>query len=424
LNNLLSNAFKFTGDGGRIEVEITPLPPSRGDIPPTTFSPLEGGQRGVTIKISDTGCGISPEHIDHIFDRFYQVGQEDNSFYEGTGIGLALTKELVELHHGTIKVESELGKGSTFTLLLPLGKDHLKPKEIEVETLIETATPEFSVTLSESLEESVIVAEDITEANDNQGILLIVEDNADVRAYIREYFETEYHIIEAVDGLDGFKKSTEHVPDIIISDVMMPKMDGNEFCRKVKTDERTSHIPVILLTARASSESKIEGLETGADDFITKPFDGEELQVRVKNLIEQRKRIRKLLEGKIQTSHSAIHIDFADSGITSMDEKFIKKAIELLKEYHTDPQFNISEFGLNIGLSIAQLNRKIKALTGQSTGEFIRTFRLTRAAELIKKKSATITEIAYDVGFSSPSYFSECFKSYFGKLPSEYTKNT
>jgi len=455
LNNLLSNAFKFTEDGGMIEVAVTPtslnchfdsalageksakyLPHQSGDSSPeysgfgmTGKKEEEEYKRGVKIRISDTGCGISPEHIEHIFDRFYQVKQEDNNFFEGTGIGLALTKELVELHYGKIEVDSDPdshreGKSTTFTLLLPLGKDHLKPEEITDEKTDKTITPPTSLVIPDSQDESVIVTEDILESNDKQAILLIVEDNSDMRFYIREYFETDYHIIEAVDGMDGFKKSTEHIPDIIISDVMMPNMDGNEFCKKIKTDERTSHIPVILLTARASFENKMEGLEIGADDFITKPFDGEELQVRAKNLIEQRKRIRKLLEGKIQTSHSAIHIDFADSGITSMDEQFLQKVIEILKEHHADPKFNISAFSLHIGLSVAQLNRKIKALTGQSTADFIRTYRLTRAAELIKKKSATITEIAYDVGFSSPSYFSECFKKHFGKLPSEFNGNT
>ncbi len=433
LNNLLSNAFKFTGDEGRIEVAVTPPgPPLRGGIQPTKTilqndaksPPLRGDGRGVKISISDTGCGIAPEHINYIFDRFYQAKQEDNSFYEGTGIGLALTKELVELHYGKIEVESEPRKGTTFTILLPLGKDHLKPEEIEVEKPEASKLPVFSEAMPETQEGSSTITEDIMETNNKQAILLIVEDNSDMRTYIREYFESDYQIIEAVDGLDGFKKSTEHIPDIIISDVMMPNMDGNEFCKKIKTDERTSHIPVILLTARASFENKMEGLEIGADDFITKPFDGEELQVRVKNLIEQRKRITKLLEGKIQTSHSAIHIDFADSGITSMDEQFLQKVIEILKEHHADPKFNISEFGMMIGLSVAQLNRKIRAMTGQSTADFIRTYRLTRAAELIKNKSATITEIAYDVGFSSPSYFSECFRLHFGKLPSEFNGNT
>jgi len=423
LNNLFSNAFKFTEEGGSIEVFITPLsPPSplgvlrtREEILPTVVT----NQSVVEIKVTDTGCGVPPEHINHIFDRFYQVENKNG----GTGIGLALTREMVELHYGTITVESEPDTGSTFTLLLPLGNDHLKPEEIEVDAPTHQTSPELIPGLSESFDETETVVKETLEANNNKAILLIVEDNTDMRSYIREYFETDYQIIEAVDGSDGFDKATINIPDIIISDVMMPKMDGNELCSKLKTNESTSHIPVILLTAKASSESKIEGLETGADDFITKPFDGKELQVRVKNLVEQRDKVRRLLESKIKKSHSVIQVDFADSGITSMDEQFMQKVFELLKEHHSNPEFSIHDFGQHIGLSVAQLNRKIKALTGQSSGEFIRTFRLTRAAELIKKKSGTITEIAYDVGFSSPSYFSECFKAHFGKMPSDFTEN-
>lgn len=428
LNNLLSNAFKFTGEGGVVEVEVGSQQSAVGKksghlASDCELQTVDSEGSYVEIKISDTGRGIAHEHINHIFDRFYQVEQENNNYFEGTGIGLALTKELVELHHGKIEVISELNKGSTFTIYLPLGKDHLRPEEIEVDKSDKIATTEHSHQ-STITQEVALINNETNENNNNQAILLIVEDNADMRTYIREHFESEYQIIEAVDGLDGYKKSTEHIPDVIISDLMMPNMDGNEFCRKVKSDERTSHIPVVLLTAKASSESKIEGLETGADDYITKPFDGKELQVRVKNLVQQRKRTRELLERKIRSSQSIIHINFADSGITSMDEQFMQKVVKVLKEHHTNPDLNIVEFGQHIGLSIAQLNRKMKALTDQSTAEFIRTFRLTRAAELIKKKSGTIAEIAYDVGFSSPSYFTECFKTHFGILPSEFNRNT
>lgn len=420
LNNLLSNAFKFTDERGKIEIAI-----SKADIKPTANSqePTATSSKWAEIKISDTGRGIPSEHINHIFDRFYQVGQEDNSYYEGTGIGLALTKELVELHRGTIKVESEPGKGSTFFLILPLGKDHLIPEEIEVKKPQAILQQEYVPTLGENQEEMVFDEEIVTETNHEQPILLIVEDNADMRAYIREHFENDYQIIEAVDGMDGLEKSTEHIPDIIISDVMMPRMDGNEFCLKVKSDERTSHIPVILLTARASSEDKIEGIETGADDFISKPFDGKELKVRVKNLIEQRKKTRAHLERKIQKSNITHHIDFKDSGITSMDEQFLQKVIETVRQHHNDPQFNTIKLGQDVGLGKIQLNRKIKALTGETTVSFIRTYRLNRASELIKNKSATVAEIAYDVGFSSPSYFTECFRQHFGQLPSEFSGN-
>ncbi len=372
------------------------------------------------IKISDTGRGIKPEHLEHIFDRFYQVEHEDNSYYEGTGIGLALTKELVELHHGKITVESKEDKGTTFHIFLQLGKEHLSSDEIsEQKPVDQTSESLYTVPLQIKSEE-VSAFNNNGEQDDSTPIMLIVDDNEDMRSYTREYFEKEYRIYESIDGVDGYKKAIVHIPDIIISDVMMPKMDGNEFCRKVKTDERTSHIPVILLTARASSENKIEGLETGADDYITKPFDGKELQVRVKNLIEQRNRLGKMMEKRIRESAGFAKLNFKDSGITSMDEQFLQKVIEIVNKHYTDPEFNGKVFSLTIGLSRVQLHRKIKALTGQTTGGFIRTFRLTRAAELIQKKSATVAEIAYDVGFNSPSYFSECFRLHFGKLPSEF----
>ncbi len=241
-----------------------------------------------------------------------------------------------------------------------------------------------------------------------------------MRSYIRRYFEKEFHIIEAIDGADGYEKSIENIPDIIISDVMMPNMDGNEFCRKIKTEERTSHIPVILLTARTSKESRIEGLETGADDFITKPFDGEELQVRVKNLIDQRKRISAILQRKIQKSDADIKLDFEDSGITSMDEQFLQNVFKILEKHYADSQFNSNVFSKALGLSRMQLHRKISALTRHSPGEFIRTYRLNAAAQLIRKQSGTVAEIAYDVGFNSPSYFTECFRKQFGLRPSEF----
>ncbi len=334
-----------------------------------------------------------------------------------------MTKELVELHHGKITVESKEDKGTTFHIFLQLGKDHLTSDEIsEQKPVDQTSESLYTVPLQIQSEE-VSAFNNNGEQDDSTPILLIVDDNADMRSYTREYFEKDYRIYESIDGVDGFKKAIVHIPDIIISDVMMPKMDGNEFCRKVKTDERTSHIPVILLTARASKENRIEGLETGADDFITKPFDGEELQVRVKNLIEQRNRLSKMMEKRIRESAGFAKLNFEDSGITSMDERFLQKVIEIVNKHYTDPEFNGKVFSVTIGLSRVQLHRKIKALTGQTTGGFIRTFRLTRAAELIKKKSATVAEIAYDVGFNSPSYFSECFRLHFGKLPSEFAGN-
>jgi PleD family two-component response regulator len=269
------------------------------------------GQKGKVVEISirDTGRGIPKERIDNIFDRFYQVDGSHTRENEGTGIGLALTKELVELHKGKIQAESKEGEGTTFRVLLPFGKEHLKPEEIvEKEIQEETTKP---------IEESELIPErgkskekaDIDLLLDtDKPQLLIVEDNLDVRNYIISHLEDDYLIQEAINGEDGFTKSIEQIPDLIVSDVMMPKMDGFQFCAKIKTDERTSHIPVILLTAKASGESKIEGLETGADDYIMKPFDAKELKVRIKNLIDQRKKLRE---------------HFLQEGIFNLDNKNI-----------------------------------------------------------------------------------------------------
>jgi len=243
-----------------------------------------------------------------------------------------------------------------------------------------------------------------------------------MRAYIKSYLVGTYNIIEASNGEEGVEKAIEHIPDLIVSDLMMPKLDGNEMTIQLKTDERTSHIPIILLTAKASKESKLEGLETGADDFLTKPFDADELLVRVTNLINQRKRLREIFGKKLSFAVSPGPAELKDSGITSMDEQFLKKAFEITEREMSNPEFDVSTFSKQIGLSRMQLHRKLKALTDQSSTEFIKTVRLNKAAFLLKSKSATAAEIGYDVGFNSPTYFSTCFKEHFGKTPLEYTK--
>jgi len=404
LNNLLSNAFKFTDEGGRIKVGISSHP--------STVNFPEGS---VTITVSNTGHGIAPEQQQHIFDRFYQAGNNETSYFQGTGIGLALTRELLELHNGTIKVDSEQGKGSTFTISLPLGKDHLKPEEIAQENPEDIISPILPLPFPDDPAESNSLSESDQENNDKQPILLIVEDNEDMRSHIRMYFEKEFQIIEAFDGADGYKKSTEHIPDIIISDVMMPNMDGNEFCKKVKTDERTSHIPVILLTARASKESQIEGLETGADDFITKPFDGEELQVRVKNLIDQ----RKILIERYSLGFEIIKSEIPEHTL-SMDEQFLKKAETVVESNLSNPEYGVVKFASDMALSRVQLHRKLRALVDQSVTEFIRTIRLNFAIGLLRRRAGTISEIAYDAGFNNPTYFTISFKKKYGISPSDY----
>jgi signal transduction histidine kinase/DNA-binding response OmpR family regulator len=407
VSNLLSNAFKFTPEGGKISVQLT-----------VNSDQLTANQlytdHCLLITVEDTGIGIHPDKLEKIFDRFYQADDSYTREQEGSGIGLALTKELVELHHGEIYVISEIGKGSTFIVRLPLGKEHLKQEEVVEEVF----SDQFSVISeqgvdSPSIQPSIDPSIQAQATSDQQPVLLIVEDNADVRAYIRDYLDEDYQIIEAVDGNEGFEEAVRVVPDLIISDVMMPKIDGYELCRKLKTDERTSHIPVILLTARAGGESKVEGLETGADDYIIKPFDARELQVRVKNLIEQRRKLRECFRKEITLQPKAI-------AITSMDEQFLQKAMAAVEQNLSDAEFSTDEFARQVAMSRSQLHRKLYALTGQSTHEFIRAYRLHRAAQLLQHRAGTVSEICYDVGYNSLSHFAKAFREQFGQSPSEF----
>ncbi len=441
LYNLLSNAFKFTPEGGRIEVVIRSLQSTVGSPQLAVRSPQAAAceektgdwrlkteglfTNWIEVSVSDTGPGIPPEKLPHIFDRFYQVDDSYNKDQEGTGIGLALTKELVELHHGIIYVESELGKGTTFTVILPQGKEHLREEDIVI--VQNDPYPASSIQNPESDIEYPIsnvqypMSNDLqTTTRNTEPLILIVDDNDDLRTYMRSYLEKEYQITEAIHGKMGMEKATEQVPDLIISDVMMPEMDGYQFCKQIKTDPRTSHIPVILLTARASTESKMEGLETGADDFITKPFDPPELMIRIKNLIQQRLKLRQLFMEKLSQGEELVLFELPLEGITGMDKDFLLKAIQVVEENLSDLDYDTERFSTDMALSRIQLYRKLKALVNHTTAEFIREIRLNKAAELLRNKSATVTQIAYAVGFNTLSYFTKCFKEKFGVLPSEY----
>jgi len=396
ISNLLSNALKFTPEGGSVAVAV-----SSGDC--------------VKIMVSDTGPGISADQLPHIFERFYQLDGSNTREQEGTGIGLALTKEFVELHHGEIRVDSEVGKGTTFTVSLPLGRKHLSDDEIAENADVERR-PFVSEQESVLADEKDPWMETGDNSEDGHPVVLIVEDNHDMRRYISDSLADSYNILQAKDGQSGLQMAITEMPDLIVSDVMMPEMDGFALCEKLKTDERTSHIPVILLTARASRGSKIEGLETGADDYIVKPFDAEELNVRVQNLIQQREKLRERFQRQIIVQPNEITVN-------SMDEQFLKRALNVVEQNMSAARFNVQMFAQQMHMSRSQLNRKLGALSGFRANDFIRTLRLKRAAQLLQKRSATVLEIAYEVGFSNPSYFAECFRKEFGVLPSQFAND-
>lgn len=399
LINLLSNAFKFTPEGKEITVIVE-----------------ETNSEYIEIKIRDTGIGISESEIDKIFDRFYQV---DNSFineYQGTGIGLALAKELVELHHGKLTVKSNLGKGTEFTIFLPKGGEHLNPDEI-VESDTGKVTRLEYVKAEHQLIDFPVITQKLQAENfaTEKNVLLIVEDNEDVRKFIIDSFENEFIFAEAADGNIGYKTAREIIPDIIISDIMMPKMDGNLMTQLLKNDHMTSHIPIILLTARSGLEDKIHGLQSGADDYIIKPFEKVELQVRIHNLITLRQNLQ-----QTYTSEDFIHKKSSEGkSYGGLDAQFMNRVLEVIEEHLADEHFSIENIGKEIGMSRSQIHRKLIALTGKSASLYLRSVRLTKAKKMIEMKAATISEIAYSVGFGSPAYFSKCFKHEFGYSPKQ-----
>ena len=375
------------------------------------------------IKIHDTGIGIAADEIEKLFDRFYQVDSSFTKEYQGTGIGLALTKELIELHRGSIGVQSEKGRWTEFILNFPLGRDHLKDDEIvpddKTNGLRESVNEEdYYVSIQSKIENEVETDGEKEERN----ILLVVEDNYDMREYIKESLSKDYFVEEAINGEQGVRKAESIIPDLIISDMMMPKMDGQELTRIIKNDERTSHIPVIILTAKSGRESKLEGLETGADDYLTKPFDIKELQVRIKNLINIRKKLQeKFLNTEYITTKS--HTDRSRAlKRKGLDEKFITKVLEVIEEHISEESFSTDELGNEVGMSRAQFYRKLKALTGMPASIYLRTIRLAKAKKMIEENQGNISEIAFAVGFSSPSYFAKCFKDEFGYTPSDFVE--
>jgi two-component system, sensor histidine kinase ChiS len=394
--NLLSNAFKFTHGDGRIDISIG----------------IER-DRLVVISVKDTGIGIPEERLEHIFDRFYQVDGSSTRENEGTGIGLALARELAELHKGKISASSQENVGSEFVVTLPLGTNGSEEGD-SVDIYAQNMLPEQVGSTPEPLEkvdgpEAIVPGE-----NENRELILVVEDNTDVRLYIREKLEKTYRVAEARNGEEGLKMAQDEIPDLIISDVMMPKMDGYQYCRAIRADERTSHIPIIMLTARADINDKIDGLGTGVDVYLTKPFNARELQANVRNLIQQRIQLRR------RFSTSTV-IRPSDVSSVSVDQAFLEKVVKTIETHFEDDQFSVESLGAHVNMSVSQLNRKLNALIDQPPGHLIRSLRLQRAADLLVQKVGTVSEICYKVGFSDNAYFSRAFKKQFGCSPSEYT---
>jgi signal transduction histidine kinase/DNA-binding response OmpR family regulator len=405
--NILSNAVKFTPPGGKIIFAISISPSEQESFPPGS----------VNISVSDNGPGILRDQLSHIFNRFYQSDNTYEHNHKGTGIGLAIAKEIVELHHGRIDVHSHEGEGTEFIIRLPAGDAHLEPDEIvaplekEYEHKNPGEIPALYVHGDEKEEEKIEYEPAIEK--DVENIILVVEDSKEVRKYIKDSLEPVYKVVEAANGQEGLQKAQKIIPDLIICDIMMPELDGYELCRQIKENITTSHIPVILLTAKASEESIIRGLETGADDYITKPFNTNILSARIKNLIDLRRLFQMTLNREM-----TLHPE--KMSVSKTDKEFIRELQEVMEKNLSEPEFNVEELKKKLCMSGTSLYRKIQALSGLSPTDFIRTYRLKRAAQLLENGFGSITEVAFEVGFSSRAYFTKCFKEKFHQLPSTY----
>lgn len=382
--NLLSNALKYTSEGGEISL----------------MAKEEGGR--VMISVTDNGCGISSDELPYIFDRFYQAKNAGR----GTGIGLAIVKAFTELHHGEVSATSIEGKGSTFTIHIPVrqkGEVTNQPTE-KIEQLVEPSSAEEVPNQARHIDEL------IQPYQTDKPEVLIIDDNIDIRTYLRSVLSEKYNVSEAADGKAGLELARKIVPDIVLSDIMMPVMDGLAFCQQLKTDKAISHIPVILLTARSLDEQRAEGYEHGADAYLSKPFSLRLLLSRIDNLIESRKKLN-------QTWSKGVEDDEIGNISNEIDKSFLKQLRKIIQENLANSDLSVEQIGDEIGLSRVQLYRKVKALTGYSPVEIVRKARLTRARHLLQTTERTVSEVAYAVGFSTPSYFSKCYKDEFGENP-------
>ena len=409
LMNVLSNAFKYTHEGGNIEVL---LKTGHNDA-------YRGALKDYfEIDITDNGIGIDKNKIEQIFERFYQIDNDMTQSNFGTGIGLHLSRSLVELHHGIIKAENrEDGQGTRFVIRLPLGRNHLKAEELE--------NPEETgsePTISQLPKDSIYETEEENKTNEyrkpkakTRYRVLIVEDDEEIRRYIRSELDSDFRIYECTNGREGLETILKEKPDLVISDVMMPEMDGITLCRKIKQNININHIPIILLTAKSKAEDQIEGLEIGADAYIVKPFNTELLRTTISNLIANRERLRGKLVGEQQVEEKITKIE-----MKSNDEILMSKVMKTINDHLADPTLNVEMLAANVGMSRVHMHRKLKELTNQSARDFIRSIRLKQAANLLREKNLSVSEVAYATGFSNLSHFSNTFRDFYGISPSEY----
>lgn len=382
--NLLSNAFKFTPENGKITVRLS--------------SWMKDGQPWLRFTVANSGTMISAEHIRSIFDRFYKIDMH----HTGSGIGLALVKAFVDLHRGLIAVESDEKQGTLFTIDLPKGDTPVSEQEL----IPATPLPTDAVWTAEEEDHEMLY-------DSSKPTVLIIDDNADIRSYVQGLLQADYTVVEAADGSEGIKKAMRFVPDLIISDVMMPGIDGIECCRRLKSELQTCHIPVILLTACSLDEQRIQGYDGGADSYISKPFSSPLLLARVRNLIDSHRRLKQFF-GDRQT--------LAKEDVCDMDKDFVERFKGLIEAKMSDSGLNVEDLGKDMGLSRVQLYRKIKSLTNYSPNELLRIARLKKASSLLASSDMTIAEVGYEVGFSSPSYFAKCYKEEFGESPTDFLK--
>ncbi|RGN12323.1 hybrid sensor histidine kinase/response regulator transcription factor [Segatella copri] len=401
--NLLSNALKYTPAGGEI------------------FVSLKDEGANLRLDVKDTGKGISQDEADKIFERFFQA----KGAASGTGIGLALVKSFVELHHGEARVESEPGKGSDFIVVIPReqeGDSQVIHNDVDI---VDNSVNASASTGKNVVDESVLQyiddgdrsrgkVQQLVNENTNRPTVLVIDDNTDIRQYERTLLQDEYIVLEAADGKEGLAVALKEVPDLVICDVMMPVMDGLEFTKRLKTNTATSHIPVIMLTAKNLEEHRAEGYEHGADSYITKPFHSKVLLARIENLLRQRQLLKNLYHGTKEAEK-----EISEAHLEDRDKQFLKQLQAIIQKNLSDSEFGVEDMGQQIGLSRVQLYRKVKAMTGSSVVDLLRKARLAKARRLLETRSMSVSEVAYEVGFSAPSYFTKCFKEEYGMLPGD-----